>query len=285
MDLTADGTLSIAISRSRAKSERTTKQTLHILDFIHRFRHVTSRHIQLALGHSSITTSNNRLALLCAKGLIARQYDKADRAHNQPASYYLTPEGLKLLKARKPERRYRLVRSVKTDAVIGEKARARFHTLADVYAHFKRHYDGCFRFLGTFDLTHFQGMPDETPDGFIYLKLPGRKAEYYFVEIYGWGRSTQQQQRRINGYFEYADYETWQSYFDDQAPNLLLVVSGVGSKRRASAAIKRGFDASFADRFQVLIAKSYELDGESRRIWLRLRDQTPPASRHSPGDQ
>jgi hypothetical protein len=128
-------------------------------------------------------------------------------------------------------------------------------------------------------------MPDETPDGFIRLNLPGRKTEYYFVEIYGWGRSTQQQQRRINGYFEYADYETWQRYSDEPAPNLMLVVSGVGSKRRASAAIKRGFDASFADMFQVFIAKSYELDGEARRIWLRLRDQAPPASRCSPGGQ
>jgi len=85
---------------------RVTTQTLHILTFIHRFRHVTAKHLQASLGHTSVTTTHNRLSLLYTKGYLVRQYGPDDIAHNQPMSYCLAPEGLVVLRAYYPSVRY-----------------------------------------------------------------------------------------------------------------------------------------------------------------------------------
>src|ERR1700727_179667 len=100
-------TLSTTRIRTRDKTGRPTPRTMHILTFIHRFRHVTTRHLQLSLGHASFTTSFKQLMLLCTKGYIARQYNDTDRASNRSASYFLTKEGLTLLRQQNPTKSYR----------------------------------------------------------------------------------------------------------------------------------------------------------------------------------
>jgi len=66
---------------------RTTPQMLTTLTFIHRFRHVTAKHVQLCLGHALITPTNKQLSLLRARGYIARLYDADARATNRAAQH------------------------------------------------------------------------------------------------------------------------------------------------------------------------------------------------------
>lgn len=254
----------------RQPVQRTTQQTLQILTFIHRFRHVTTRHLQLNLGHTTLTTTNNRLALLRAKGYVARQYDIADRAHGRPASYYLTPEGLKLLRSRNPHLKYRLMRSVRQDAVLGEKCRMRFHTLADVYCHFKRHYNGCFSMWTAFDLVDIASMPSEIPDGLVRVTLPGADPKYYFVEIYGWGRTNYQQQQRFNSYISEPLPTSWETADDLNIRDLLVVASGAGSRRRAHAQLRRSLEDYISDDLQICTAYSWELDSDKLVIWHKV---------------
>jgi hypothetical protein len=186
----------------------------------------------------------------------------------------LTPEGLKLLRARNPGRRYRLARSVKTDAVIGENARARFHATADVYAHFKRHYDAHFSFYTAFELAEIEDMPDAVPDAFVCLKFPREKPRYYFVEIFGWGRSNLEQWKRLDSYFDYFDRETWQHHVGGPTPKLLAVAGGVGSHRRMRASLRRFFNRYYVPAdFRVLTTKSYELDRDTKVMWRVIKDR------------
>ena len=85
------------IATRRQPAQRTTRQTLQTLNFIHRFHHVTAKHIQTSLQHSTLNHTHKSLALLCAKGYLARQYDPQDRSANRAASYYLTHKGLEVL--------------------------------------------------------------------------------------------------------------------------------------------------------------------------------------------
>lgn len=262
----------LSIVPLRARAQRTTKQTLSILDFIHRFRHVTSRHIQLSLGHNSITTTNNRLTSLCAKGLIARHYDKADRAANRYASYYLTPAGLKLLKERNPELRYRLTRSVKADATMSERTRQRYLVLADVYAYYKRHHNGSFSMATAFDIAIFGGLPAETADGLISFTHENGKTYFYLIEIYGWGRSPYAQKSRIDSYFDYAFNEPWKNIEGVSGMCLMVVAGGRSSLYHLERALRRGLESAYTNEFQVYTTIASRLDSGESGIWRHVED-------------
>ena len=66
---------------------RTTPQLRTTLTFIHRFRHITTKHLQSCLGHASLTQTNLQLSLLRAKGYTARHYDSDARATNHAAQH------------------------------------------------------------------------------------------------------------------------------------------------------------------------------------------------------
>jgi DNA-binding MarR family transcriptional regulator len=259
--------LSIATTSVMQPKQRITPQSLHILDFIHRFRHVTSRHVQLSLRHASVRTTLNQLTLLRAKGYIERRYSNADRVAHRQASYFLTPEGLALLKARNPERRFRRKRSIDIDANMGERSIERHHTVADVYAHFKRHYDGHFQFYTAFDLVRLENIPDEVPDGCVKVMLPDRGTQYYFVEAFGWGRSNQLQRRRLASYLHYAESEPLPR---KRMPRLFIVAPGKLIQGRLNVQMGRMLKESFADNLKVHTTTQGLLDCEKLSIWRNL---------------
>ncbi len=262
-------TLSIVPTVPMSRS-RITRQTIHILTFIHRFRHVTAKHIQSSLRHARITPTNKQLSIMRAKGLIDRQYTQADKKVNRPASYFITLEGLSLLQAQKPEGKYRGVRSVNADAIMSRATRARYHTLADTYAYFKRHYDGHFEFWSAFDMASVDYMPDEVPDGYIRMNLPDSVTQHYFIEIYGWGRSTQMQQRRLHGYLQFAESERWQTMTGEPSPNLFIVAGSQGSQQRLNAQMAGSLKRSFVDNFHVYVTAMAKLDEEVAAIWREV---------------
>jgi hypothetical protein len=254
------------VSTSRRRNRRPSRQSIQTLEFIHRFRHVTTRHVQLKLGHAFINTSHKQLTQLRAQGYIAR-HSETGRAGKPEASYYLTPEGLHLLQAQNPERRYRQMRSVRTDATLGERSRERYHALADVYAHFKRHYDGYFEFSSAFDITSLEYMPDETPDGYVRVTMPGMKTQHYFIEIYGWGRSNALQRRRLNSYLEFAESERWELLTDMARPSVFVVAGGVRIQNRVTSELAHNLEQSMAVGFQMYTTSVSKLDGGDSAIW------------------
>lgn len=266
MKTTIQKTLSKVVTTPKT---RTTRQTLHILQFIHRFRHVTARHIQLSLQHTTVTATHNILRQLCAKGYIDRRYGPKDRAANQEASYFLTPEGLGLLQERYPEWKFRQLRSVRFDADMSLKYRKRCHTLASVYVHFKRHYDGHFEFWSAFDIAALDHMPDETPDGYVRVTLPRKPMQHYLVEIHGWGRTTQLQRRRLLGYMQYAESERWQQKHGGSAPSLFVVAGSTASQNRLGKELADMLKACMASDFKVFTASAAKLDSEESAIWRK----------------
>lgn len=255
-------------------SRRMTKPTIRTLQFIHRFRHVTTRHIQLALGHANLTTTNIHLSRLTAQGYISRIYDASDKTAKRPASYYLTPVGLNVLKEKYPERSFRRVRSLQADASMSRRSREHYHVLADVYVHFKRHYDGYFEFFSAFDIAELAYMPDETPDGYVRVNLPGLKTQHYLIEVYGWARSIPLQRRRLYSYLQFAESECWQLAIDSRTPYLFAIAGDRKSRSRLEAELKRGLEECLTDDFKVCTTTAPKLDSEVSAIWREVSSST-----------
>jgi DNA-binding MarR family transcriptional regulator len=245
---------------------RTTLQTLRILNFIHRFRHVTARHIQINLQHATKKPTHKQLSLLRAKGLIARQYSPEDRAANRAASYFLTPEGLSLLKTRDGRTKYRAARSVKADAAMGIRQRERYHTLADVYVYFKQHNDGQFELFTSFDVANLDCVPQEVPDGYVRLSLPGIGIRHYFIEIYGWNRSSQAQRRRIHSYMQFAE----STQADESMPGVFVVAGSKAAQARLKTHFKEALTHVLSDSFHVYTTIASRLDSTDSSIWSEV---------------
>ena len=270
MSIATNNTLS-TIATKRSPAQRTTRQTLQTLNFIHRFRHVTAQHIQTSLQHAFLPTTLKQLAILCAKGYIARQYDPQDRASNRSASYYLTPKGLELLQMHNPKGKYRTSRSLKADTTMRLSQIERYNTLADAYCHFKTHYDGQFEFSSAFDIAGLECMPDEIPDGYVRVTIPGTKTQHYFIEVYGWSRSTQLQRRRIYSYLQFAESERWQSMTNEPSPSLFIIAGSTMSQKRLNAQLANNLKESLAYDFKVYTTSAPKLTSEDSAIWREIQ--------------
>ncbi len=253
------------------KKQRTTKQTIQILSFIHRVRHVTARHVQLNRGNSPTASTHHNLNVRLKKGLIARPYSAKDRAVNRPASYYLTAEGLAVLKVNSSDQRYRNMKSLHSDANASLPHRSRYHALADVYAHFKRHYNNQFEFFSAFDLAGLNYIPNDVPDGYIRLQLPKMDVQHYFVEIHGWNRSSYVQRRRIGGYIEHAENEIWQRYTKDKhSPDLFIVAASSLTQNRLNAQLRSYLSDSLVNNYFIYTTSASLLDNEVANIWQKV---------------
>lgn len=262
------------VSTKVERSERLTRQTLHSLSFIHRFRHVTSFHLKISLGHINLSSTSHLLARLQAKGYIARTH-LSDNPGNPAMSYYLTPEGLVLLRAHDPELPSRSLRSVRTDATLGNKARMRCLTLADTYVHFKRHYDGHLKFFAARDLKGLEVMPQRLPDGYVRLEVPNAPVLHCFIEIYGWGKSNNEQWQRLLSYVRFiedVDLGFLESPTGTEALRWYIVAGGYGSQQRLIAQVRYMLRNSLVVEPEIYTTTMSRLMTDKPDIWRKVHE-------------
>jgi hypothetical protein len=268
MGITTEQPLSTLPSRVPRPVRRPTPQTIQTLEFIHRFRHITTRHLQLALGHASPISSHKLLIRLRTLGYIDRQYSTRSRAQNQFASYFLTPLGLTVLQTQHTAKRYRQLKSITSDASLSQPAIARLHTLADAYAHFKRHHNGQFEFFTSFDLQRLDTRPAEIPDGYVRLRLPDVPAQHYFIEVFGWNRSSYLQKRRLASYLAFLENN------DPFTPiGLFVITASSQAEQRVTAVLKSLLSASLVPENAVYVTTATQLDSTVNEIWRLGRQQ------------
>jgi len=153
---------------------------------------------------------------------------------------------------------------------MGLRSRERYHALANVYAHFKRHHDTEFEFFTAFDIAGLDYMPDKTPDGYVRLTMSDGTMFHLLIEIYGWNRSTQEQQRRIYSYLSFAESERWQAMTGALQPALFVVCSNQTSQHRINEQLKNALSEAYLDDFYLCTTSADKLDSEKSTIWHGL---------------
>jgi hypothetical protein len=199
-------------------------------------------------------------------GYIDRQYSTRSRAQNQFASYFLTPLGLTILQTQNTSKRYRPLKSISSDASLSQPAIARLHTLADAYAHFKRHHNGQFEFFTSFDLRQLDSRPAEIPDGYVRLTLPDLPLQHYFVEVFGWNRSSYLQKRRLSSYLAFLE-----NHDQSDSIGLFVITASTQARHRVSAVLTGLLSASLVTEPTMFVTTAAQLDSTASEIWQAVQ--------------
>jgi len=135
--MTEDSKLVASETVVSSRSTRRSKRQADLLEFIYAYRFVTTKQVQVFLGKKQIQQAQQRLNTLLAKGYIERKFTNEDRLLGRYASYYLSLDGLKLLK------RYgspRALKNMRKDATVSENFVKHNIAIGDVAADLSRIY-------------------------------------------------------------------------------------------------------------------------------------------------
>jgi len=281
-----------------SKSTRRSKRQEELLEYIYAYRFVTTKQVQIFLGKKQIQQAQQRLNTLLAKGYIDRRFTSEDRLLGRYASYYLSLDGLRLLK------RYgspQALKNMRKDATASEGFVKHNIAIGDVAADLSRiYYDSEKLTLFTKnellreDTNSNDGsedyepasasFPQPLPDMLIDLMGTDDSWKDYLLEVWHESVPFWVYRKRIKYYIQYLDEDERKEAFGDQMPPVLLVCDTLALQRRVQRYLKRIFDEIYEDELRFLVTnrellhEAKEVDaiwtavGEEKDETLRLGD-------------
>lgn len=227
------------------KTQPLTKQQQTILTLIYRFRFISTKHVQQALGIKHINNVQPRLNSLVEKGLISRNYDGSQRLAGLPASYYLLPAGMKALKQFDPDVSKSVLHNMYKDKDAQEPFIHRCLAVGDVNLELERQFGERLEFFTKAELYHYEDFPDPRPDAYFRVDK-GTKEKQYFIEICPEATPSFQHKKRIQEYIEYAEEGEWEAATGTKLPVVLLICDSDALRRKlarfSSAELENTFE-------------------------------------------
>ena len=226
----------------------TTKQQRTILTLIYRFRFVSTKHVQQALGIKHITNVQPRLDLLVKRNLIGRNYDGYLRLAGLPASYYLLPEGMAALKQFDPDVNKAVLHNVYKDKSAQEWFINHCLMVADVSHELTRLYGDDMEFFTPSEVKEYSYFPKPLPHAYIVVDDSERSEAdplHFFVELCEDSVQPFIHQKRVLEYVEYAEANEWQTETDTKLPHVLLICESDSLRRKLTKVTDKALENSF----------------------------------------
>jgi len=158
-----------------------------------------------------------------------------------------------------------------------EKARAFRNELRSAAADFGRNPDeivvlpGLSTVLGSTEAEARQRrelLDELLPDAYVRVIQADQTTRHYFVEIYGTGRSTYAQTKRLVSYVAYAESGEWGHSIGTLNPSLLILTASAASQARLRAQLQYLLQDCFADDFCIFTTSKGQLAADNNRdIW------------------
>ncbi len=208
-----------------------TKQQQSILTLIYRFRFISTKHVQQALGIKHIGNVQPRLNLLVERGLIGRNYDGSLRLAGLPASYYLLPDGMAALKQFDPDVSKSVLHNMYKDKDAQERFVRRALMVGDINVELELLYRDRLDFFTKSELYHYDDFPEHRPDAYFRIDK-GNQEKQYFLEICPEATPNFLHKKRIQEYIEYAEEGEWEAATGTKLPTVLLVCEADSLRRR-----------------------------------------------------
>lgn len=270
------------------KSTRRSKRQAELLEFIYAYRFVTTKQVQVFLGKKQIQQAQQRLNTLLAKGYIERRFTNEDRLLGRYASYYLSLDGLKLLK------RYgssQALKNMRKDATASDSFIKHNIAIGDVAADLYRIYHDAKRLIlftknellredannndGSEDYEPASAsFPQPLPDMYIDHMYDEDRWEDYLLEVWHDMVPFWVYRKRIKYYIEYVDRDECEEAFSSGMPPLLLVCDTPTLQRRVQRYLRRIYDEVDEDDLRLLITNRQTLReaDEDTGIWTVVEE-------------
>lgn len=242
---------------------------LQLLTTLYKFRYATAQLIADSQGTTNTRVILARLKVLTDQEYIGQKYDKSYRLIGKPASYYLLPEGVKVLRQQAfadPNVLKRIYYDKNQDDIHITHRLNVFKT----YNFIKQNYAGQFQFYSKSELTGRKYIPKDLTDALLKRKdsptkpsvapkqsLPKLDEENYFLSYYEATKKTWQLNNSIRRYVNYAETEKWQKATKQDFPIVLLVCEDEKQKRLAQKIADKALETSWANvQFIAFVLKS-----------------------------
>lgn len=269
---------------SIAKSTRRSKRQAELLEFIYAYRFVTTKQVQVFLGKKQVQQAQQRLNTLLAKGYIDRRFNNEDRLLGRYASYYLSLDGLKLLK------RYgspQALKNMRKDATASDSFVKHNVAIGDVAADLTRIYHKATRLMiftknellredannndGSVDYEPASAsFPQPLPDMYIDHLYGEDGWTHYVAEVWHSTVPFWVYRKRIKYYMEYVDDEACEEAFCGELPPVLLICDTPTLQRRVQRYLRRMTDSVDEDELKLLVTNRQILQeaDEDTGLWM-----------------
>lgn len=200
---------------------------IQLLKLLFKFRFVTA---ELVARHKGIRKSavNNAFSILLDQGLIARHYDNSYKIQGRGATYYLTPEALRLLKGN-----YKLSETVVRAMLNNKRLSDSFIddnlTIMAAYLNLRAIYPNAFNIFTASELGDFDYFPEPKPSLYLIRKKPATSSHKdYLLDIFNDSRLFIIK-KRIQVYIDHFDSGDWG---EGEYPTILLVCADPRSEEK-----------------------------------------------------
>jgi DNA-binding MarR family transcriptional regulator len=218
-----------------------TKKQLAILDLLFRFRFATSEQLSQALNITTATI-NKRLKLMLELNYIGRNYNSNYVVVHKYASYYLLPEGIKLLKQLGSPKKYSpdALRNARKAKRLSEKFIEQCLVIFTVHNMFKKQYGDSLRFFTKIQLTNYPHFPDS--DGYIRLAHEKEEMQFFLDVIYE--HPFFLASGKVKQYLKFAKEEAgiWEEKTNSELPHVLLICENTSLQKRLVKKMRRSIE-------------------------------------------
>lgn len=237
---------------------------LQLLTTLYKFRYATAQLIADSQHSTSTRVILARLKVLTEQEYIGQNYDKSYRLIGKPASYYLLPKGVQVLR-QQPFTDQNVLKRIYYDKNQDDVHVTHRLNVFKTYNFVKQNYPGQFQFYSKSELTGRKYIPKDLTDTLLKRKdnpaklpvaskqgIPELNEENYFLSYYETIKKTWQLNNSIRRYVSYAETEKWQKATKQDFPVVLLICEDEKQKRLAKKIAEKTLETSWANvRFIV----------------------------------
>ena len=240
------------------------KLQLEVLLFLYKFRFGTSELIA-SYQEKSIRYTNIRLSILLEQGFIGRNYDSSYRINRRPATYYLLPKAIQLLKFNEA-----LDKKGLHLLYYNRSANPKFINhcldLIRIYLKLKTLYQENLEFFTSTEIADQSQFPKPLLDGFLRLKNKANNNSY-FIELLDHSSSYTLLKKKVNKHLRHYELEKLEGDY----PTILLICSSKPIETMIIKYLSTTLNKKGINELQFLIAtKDQLLSGLAKSQWLNV---------------
>lgn len=246
-------------TESHTAARALTKQQLQILTTLYKFRFATASLLASSQGAKHTRVILTRLKILVDQGLIGQNYDKSYKLIGKPATYYLLPKGIRVLR-QQPFATENVLKRIYYDKNQNDVHIAHRLNVFRVYLFIKQNFPNQFQFYSKTELSGRKYIPRDLTDAYLkrYVgiankpntrnpNVPVLSAKHYFLSYYEASSKTWRINNSIRRYIAYAESEKWQAAIKQQFPTVLLVCEDKKLKHKVQRIADQYLQDSWAD--------------------------------------
>lgn len=253
-----------------------TEKQLYLLKLLYKFRFATIPLLANSSAKSPTEDMRLKLKVLTDQDYIGRNYDGTYRISGKPASFYLKPKAIQLLKDQQGLA-WKVLHNAYKDKSASEAFISHCLHVFTIYRHLQRLLGEDMTLYSRSELAAYDHFPDKPPDAYITIK-----DQEYFLDLIETETPSYTVRRRLQSYIEHNDDGEWP---EDAYPILLLVCETSGQERRLQRLTSKLLTASEADEIEAHTTTLKALlaaPEPTTRIWSDVNEPEEPTVLWSP---